>query len=59
MTDGAKKRGRPAKSQNVACEVLRDFWDEDGNRTRKGAIVEMPAVEAIDLIEAGQIRKVK
>ncbi len=52
-----KKTTAPAKT--VACEVLRDFWDSERNRTKKGAIVELDPMVAIDLIEANRVRKVK
>ncbi len=52
-----KKTTAPAKT--VACEVLRDFWDAEGNRTVKGTIVDLDPMDAIDLIEAKRIRKVK
>lgn len=45
--------------QTVACEVLRDFWDKDGERIVKGTIVDLDPMDAIDLIEAKRIRKVK
>lgn len=51
--------GRPPKQKTVACEVLRDFWTEEGERVRKGTIVDMDPIAAIDLIEANRMRKVR
>lgn len=43
------------------CEVLRDYWptDKQEDRVRKGQIVELSADEALDLVEAGRVRRVK
>lgn len=54
----ADKKPSP-KAKTVACEVLRDFWDADGNRTCKGAIVDLDPMEAIALIEESRVRRVK
>lgn len=43
----------------VAVQIKRDVWDGDGNRHRKGTIVEMPMEEAMDAIEAGSVSRVK
>jgi hypothetical protein len=45
--------------QVVAVMIKRDTWDGDGNRHRKGTIVEMPVEEAMDAIEAGSVSRVK
>lgn len=73
MTDTPKRGpGRPRKNpeadaaepkaaaaEKVACEVLRDFWPEGGGRVRKGTVVDMDPMKAIDAIEAGAVRKVR
>lgn len=35
--------------------IFRDFWDADGKRHPKGKYIELPAEEAIELIEAGSV----
>lgn len=37
--------------------VKRDFWNENGDRVRKGKIVEMRAVDALDGMASGAIEK--
>lgn len=59
MTEEAKKPGRPPKKETFACELLRDYWDENGERVRKGTIVDLAAGDAIDGIERGIWRRVK
>jgi hypothetical protein len=39
--------------------VRRDFWDSEGRRTRKGAIVSLTAEDAMDLVESGQLTRIK
>jgi hypothetical protein len=50
---------KPASVQTVAVTIKRDIWDGDGNRHRKGTIVDMPVEEAMDAIEAGSVSRVK
>lgn len=60
MTDTPKRGpGRPPKADKVTCEVLRDFWPEGGGRVRKGTIVDMAPMEALEAVEAGAVRRVK
>lgn len=57
MTDETKKR--TPKKETFACELLRDYWNEDGDRVRKGTIMDLSAEDAIDGIERGIWRRVK
>lgn len=61
MNDETEKRGpgRPPKQEKFPCEVLRDYWTAEGDRIRKGTIVDLPAGEALDGVEAGRVRRVK
>ena len=60
MTEETKRGpGRPPKVDTIACEVVRDFWTSEGERVRAGAIVDLEPLAAIDMIEAGNIRKVR
>ena len=59
MTDEPKRRGRPPKAQTFPMRVLRDFWDEDRNRIRKGTVIDMEPGAAMDGIEAGMVERVK
>jgi hypothetical protein len=69
MTEQIKRRGRPPKemaqpAQNVpdgtiACRVLRDYWPEEDQRVRAGAIVHLDAAAAMDGVEAGILARVK
>lgn len=47
------------KGDLVACEVLRDFWPEEGTRVHKGTIVEVDAEAAMTGIENGILKRVK
>jgi len=53
--------GRPPKQKTVAVEVMRDFWPTENqmDRVRKGTIIDLDPMEAIDLIEQGRVRRVK
>lgn len=61
MTDEAKRGpGRPPKptvEATVNCVVLRDFWDEAGERHCAGTIVALSIPAAMDGIEAGAVRR--
>lgn len=48
---------KPAKL--VAVKILRDVWDADGNRHRKGQVIEVPVEAAMDGIESGALSRVK
>jgi hypothetical protein len=43
----------------ISVTIKRDIWDDDGNRHRKGAEVEMPVEDAMDAVEAGTVTRVK
>lgn len=50
----------PAKAENtVAVMIKRDIWDAEGERHRKGSIIEMTVNEAMDAVEAGSVTRVK
>jgi|SRR5690606_2434911 len=56
----AKPKSEPKSArQTVAVVIKRCIWDGDGNRHRKGTIVDMPIEEAMDAIEAGSVSRVK
>jgi hypothetical protein len=57
--DQAPYNEAPKAVQTVAVTIKRDIWDGDGNRHRKGTIVDMPVEEAMDAIEAGSVSRVK
>lgn len=59
MTEEAPKRGRPPKAKTLEFRIMRDFWDEDGERHRAGGIVEMTAEEALEPLECGAVERVK
>jgi hypothetical protein len=60
-----KKRGRPkadeAKSdvKKIAVTVKRDFWNAEGERQRKGTVVELSVEEAMDAVESGAATRVR
>lgn len=56
---GASAEPEKAAVQTVAVMIKRDIWDGDGNRHRKGTIVDMPMDEAMDAVEAGSVSRVK
>ena len=58
-TDEAPKRGRPPKAKTIPFRIMRDFWDEDGNRHGAGGVIELTAEEALDQIETGALERVK
>lgn len=45
------------KPDTVECVVLRDFWDEDGERWKKGRIIHIAPMDAIEGIEKGSIKR--
>ena len=62
MTDETETKrgpGRPPKAQGFPCEVLRDYWNADGERIPAGTIVTLEAIEAMDAIEAKAVKRVK
>jgi hypothetical protein len=57
---GEPKRGDKKPAANlIPMRVNRDVWDADGNRHRKGSVIELPVDEAMDGIEAGALSRVK
>lgn len=56
--DGNGKKGG-AVGRTVSVHVKRDFWDENGERTRKGSIVDVSVEAALDGIEAGALSRVR
>lgn len=55
MSDGKK----PAKERLIPVHVMRDVWDENGTRLRKGTIVEVSVDAALDGVENGTLSRVK
>lgn len=49
----------PGETNLIAVRVLRDFWDDKGERHAKGSIVEVPVEAALDGVEAGKLSRVK
>lgn len=47
------------KTDTVKCVILRDFWDENGERHRKGTEVDLPVDAAFEGIESGKVARVK
>lgn len=49
------------KGETITCNVLRDFWptDDENDRVRKGAVIEVSVEKALDGIEAGALQRVK
>lgn len=60
---GVANDPKPAKAskstQTVPVRIKRDIWDADGERHRKGAVIELPIEAAMDAIEAGAVSRVK
>lgn len=54
MTEQTQK-----KSQEIECEITRDFWDESGERHRKGKTVKLPVEAALEGIESGALARIK
>ena len=51
------KKGGKAKTQPF--RINRDYWDEKGERHRKGQIVDMTLEDALDGVESGALSRVK
>lgn len=70
-TSGAAQTAKPAKQPKAAAQVAktdaalipvqvrRDFWDENGERHRKGTIVEVSVNAALDGVETGALSRVR
>lgn len=61
--DDTQKRGpgRPKEDKTIAARVLRDYWptEDQNDRVRKGAIIEVTAEQMIDGMEIGTLERVK
>lgn len=53
--DGPKRRGRPPKARDggVDVQIVRDWWDEDGERQRAGSIITLDPKAAVSLVSRG------
>jgi len=45
--------------KTIKCVILRDYWDESGERQSAGKEVDLPAEEAMDGVEAGTLSRIK
>lgn len=54
MTEAAKKT-----EKTVAAVVVRDFWDETGERVREGTIIDVSPMALVEGMEAGTLARVK
>lgn len=54
-----KKPAASATEKLIPVRINRDFWDADGNRHRKGKVVEVPVEAALDGAESGALSRVK
>ena len=45
--------------KKIMCRVVRDRWDENGERIRAGTEIELPVDEAMDGVEDGSLTRVK
>lgn len=54
-----KKPSAASRDKLIPVMIERDFWDKDGNRHRKGTIVEVPVEAALDGVETGALSRVK
>lgn len=45
--------------QLIEVQIVRDFWDESGERHRAGTVVKVPLDAALDGIETGALTRVK
>jgi hypothetical protein len=60
--DKATTLGAPMPNMTdrlIAVRVLRDFWNDDGDRIRKGTIAEVTVDAALDGVENGILSRVK
>lgn len=53
------KPSKQAAPHLVAVSVRRDFWDESGERHRKGTVVEVSVEAALDGVEVGALSRVR
>ncbi|GHA15179.1 hypothetical protein GCM10007989_07420 [Devosia pacifica] len=54
----AEPKSQP-KAQTIPVQIKRDIWDENGQRHRKGTVVEMSVEAALDGVESGAVTRVK
>lgn len=60
MTDADKNTPtKELKEKMIPVRINRDFWSEDGERHRKGTVVEVPVEAALDGVETGALSRVK
>lgn len=45
--------------KTVKCVILRDYWNEDGERQPAGKEIELSVEEAMDGVESGALSRVK
>lgn len=45
--------------KKIKCTILRDTWDEDGNRHKAGTTVMLDPEAAMDGVEKGALSRVK
>jgi hypothetical protein len=57
MTDEKKPETKGEKL--IPVRINRDFWDKDGNRHRKGKIIDVPIEAALEGVETGALSRVK
>lgn len=43
----------------IKCIIMRDMWDEDGERHAAGREIELPAEAAMDAVESGAVTRAK
>lgn len=53
------KDDQSKKGDTVTCTILRDYWDDEGTRHRKGRVVEVPAMAALEGVENGLLKRVR
>jgi hypothetical protein len=54
-----KPAPQPPAEKKIPVRINRDFWDEAGERHRKGQIVEVSVEAALDGAESGALSRVK
>lgn len=58
--DGDGKAGGSVKAERlIPVRINRDFWDANGERHRKGSIMDATVEEALDGAESGALSRVK
>jgi hypothetical protein len=59
LPEGEMERLEAGKGETIACVILRDFWDESGNRRPAGETYAATLEEALTGIETGALRRLK